>query len=38
MEIHKTCGNVFSDIGFPPEEAANLLFPRYSHGTVDEDC
>jgi predicted XRE-type DNA-binding protein len=25
MEIAKRSGNVFSDIGFPPEEAANLL-------------
>jgi predicted XRE-type DNA-binding protein len=26
MEIANRSGNVFSDIGFPPEEAANLLF------------
>lgn len=26
METHKSCGNVFSDIGFPHAEAANLLF------------
>ena len=26
METHKSFGNVFSDIGFAPEEAANLLF------------
>jgi predicted XRE-type DNA-binding protein len=25
MNIAKSSGNVFSDIGFPPEEAANLL-------------
>ncbi len=26
LKITKSSGNVFSDIGFPPEEAANLLF------------
>ena len=26
METRNCCGNVFSDIGFPPDEAANLLF------------
>ena len=26
METHKSCGNVFSDIGFPPDGAASLLF------------
>ena len=26
METHKSCGNVFSGIGFPPDEAANVLF------------
>jgi predicted XRE-type DNA-binding protein len=26
IEITKGSGNVFADIGFPPDEAANLLF------------
>ncbi len=25
MNITKSCGNVFADIGFPPDEAANLI-------------
>ena len=26
METHNSCSSAFSDIGFPPDEAANLLF------------
>jgi predicted XRE-type DNA-binding protein len=25
VKITKSCGNVFADIGFPPDEAANLI-------------
>jgi predicted XRE-type DNA-binding protein len=25
VNITKSCGNVFADIGFPPDEAANLI-------------
>src|SRR5438105_4982752 len=25
IKIHRGSGNVFTDVGFPPEEAANLL-------------